>query len=93
MNQFNQKLYLGHACFLMQFCSLCIIKKKFIYLKKKINEYTRTVATTIEIIYFNGGCISIVGETVRPYNAKVGSHKIEMERCRFQNLLFRNNRC
>lgn len=68
-------------------------KKKVYIFKKKINEYTRTVATTIEIIYFNGGCISIVGETVRPYNVKVGTHETEMERCRFQNLLFHNNRC
>lgn len=60
---------LFRACLLPYAILFFVHNKKKVYIfKKKINEYTRTVATTIEIIYFNGGCISIVGETVRPYN-------------------------
>lgn len=66
-------------------------KKVHIYIKNKNkNQYTRIVATTIEIINSKSGCISIVSATLHPYNAEVGTYKNEM---RFQNLLFRNNRC
>lgn len=55
----------------------------FVHNKKKV-QYTRTVATSIEMIYSSSGCISKVCATVHPYSAKVSTHKTEIERCGFK---------